>query len=144
MKTVNLTLLATALFLTLTAEKCDKGSSTTMDPMTALTGSQWNLASLAGEAVKLPEGVKTPFLSLGKDSKVSGFGGCNNLMGSMKLEGTAVSFPGLASTKMFCENAQPTENAFMSALRATNSYSLDGDKLMFLDNGKELATLVKQ
>ncbi len=144
MKTIHLSIFASALFFTLTAEKCDKNPSAAMDPTTALTGTQWNLSSLAGEAIKLPEGVKTPFLLLGKDNNLSGFGGCNNLMGSMKLEGTSVSFPGLASTKMFCEKAQPTENAFMSALRTTNSYSLDGNKLKLLDKEKELATLIKQ
>jgi heat shock protein HslJ len=143
MKNIRLSLLWLSLFFTLSAEKCSK-TAAPVDALTALTGSQWNLTSLAGQALKLPDGVKTPFLSLAKDGKLSGFGGCNQLMGSMKLEGTALSFPGLGGTKMFCEGAQPTENAFMSALRSTNSFKLDGDKLMLLEGAHELATLVKQ
>jgi heat shock protein HslJ len=143
MKHLRPTLIALALFFTLTAEKCSK-TSASVDPLTTLTGSQWNLTSLAGEALHLPEGVKTPFLTLAKDGKLSGFGGCNQLMGSMKLEGSSLSFPGLGGTKMFCKAAQPTENAFMGALRSTNAFKLDGDKLMLLDGTKELATLVKQ
>lgn len=144
MKHISRPLIAAALFFTLTAQKCANNSNTTMDPLTALTGSQWNLTGLAGQALQLPEGVKTPFLSLAKDGKLSGFGGCNNLMGTMKLDGSALSFPGLGSTKMFCKDAQPTENAFMGALRETNGYTLDGNTLTLLNTGKELATMVKQ
>lgn len=137
-------LCASALFFFCTAQKCDKSASGSMDPMATLAGSQWNLISLAGQAIQLPEGVKNPFLRLGQDGALSGFGGCNNLMGSMKLDGSSISFPGLGSTKMFCKEAQPTESAFMTALRATNTYRLDGDKLVLLDKDKELAQLAKQ
>jgi heat shock protein HslJ len=148
MKRTYPTLLALALFFTLTSEKCDKdspttGGTSTATPMTPLIGTRWNLATLAGEAIKLPEGVENPYLSVAEDGRLSGFGGCNKLMGTMKLEGNAISFPGLGSTKMYCEKSQAMETSFMTALRATNSFRIDGDKLTLLDQSNELATLVK-
>ena len=150
MKRTYLTLLAVGLFFTLTSEKCDKdGASTstgasTPGPMASLVGTQWNLSSIAGEAIRLPEGTQNPYLSVAEDNRLTGFGGCNQLMGSVKLDGSAISFPGVGSTKMYCTETQAVESSFLSALRAANSFTLDGDKLTLLDKSKKLATLVKQ
>ncbi len=132
----------------LTSEKCDKdaapaGSTDSSITTASMVGTRWNLTTIAGEAIRLPEGVETPYLSVAEDMRLSGFGGCNRLMGTVKLEGSALSFPGVGSTKMFCKDIQPTETAFLSAMRATNSYRVDGNKLTLLDKETELATLVK-
>lgn len=146
-------LLAVAMFFSLTSEKCDKdngtdASSTASGKPSATTASMidthWNLATLAGKAIRLPEGVENPYVNLLEGDRISGFGGCNKLMGTVKMDGSSMSFPGLGSSKMFCEKTQDLENSFMTALRATNSFKLDGDKLTLLDKSKELATLVKQ
>ena len=143
MKPIRLPLLALLMFCTLTANKCSKADGTPMDPMTALAGSRWNLQTLAGRAFQLPEGVENPYITLGTDGALSGFNGCNSLMGTMKVDAGSLSFPGLGSTKKFCDNAKATESGFMNALRATNSFTLDGDVLTLLDKEKELATLRK-
>lgn len=150
MKRTSLALLAFALFFSLTSEKCDKdagsanASASTPAPMESLIGTRWNLATVAGEAIRLPEGIEHPYLSVAEDKRLSGFGGCNKLMGSVKIEGSAISFPGIGSTKMFCEKTQAVETSFLTAMRATNSFKLDGNTLTLLDKSKELATLVKQ
>lgn len=150
MKRKHLTLLAVALFFSLTSEKCDKdggsanASTTTPAPMTSIIGTRWNLSTVAGEAIRLPEGTENPYLSVAEDNRLTGFGGCNKLMGSVKLDGNAISFPGVGSTKMFCKETQAVETSFLTALRATNSFTLEGDKLTLLDRSKELAVLVKQ
>jgi heat shock protein HslJ len=150
MKRTHLTLLAIALFFSLTSEKCDKDgapastSTSTPAPKVPIIGTRWNLSSIAGEAIRLPEGTENPYLSIAEDNRLTGFGGCNKLMGSVKLDGDAISFPGVGSTKMYCKETQAVETSFMTALRATNSYKLDADKLTLLDKSKELATLVKQ
>ena len=150
MKRTPLTLLAIALFFSLTSEKCDKDggsastSTSTSTPMASIIGTRWNLATVAGEAIRLPEGKENPYLSIAEDNRLAGFGGCNKLMGSVKLDGNAISFPGVGSTKMYCQETQAVETSFLTALRATNSFTLDGDKLTLLDKSKALATLVKQ
>ncbi len=150
MKRTSITLLAFALFFTLTSEKCDKDSgaaspgsgSATVDA--SMIDTHWNLATLAGEAIRLPEGIENPYINLLEGDRLSGFGGCNKLMGTVKIDGSSISFPGLGSSKMFCEKTQPLETAFMTALRSSNSFKLDGNKLTLLDKSKELATLLKQ
>lgn len=152
MKRTHLTLLTIALFFSLTSEKCNKASgSASSDPNTrpatidaSMMDTHWNLATVAGKAIRLPEGVENPYINLLEGDRISGYGGCNKIMGNVKIDGSSISFPGLGSSKMFCEKTQDLENSFMTALRAANSYKLDGDKLTLLDKSKELATLVKK
>ncbi len=154
MKRTTLSLLAAALFFTLTSEKCDKAkaeaeaaaASSTGDPKatgTELIGPRWNLSTISGGAIRLPEGVENPFLALSPDNGVHGYTGCNKLMGTAKIDGASLSFPGVGGTKMFCEKTKELEDAFMTALRTTNSYKIKDGKLILLDKSKELATFVK-
>ncbi len=143
MKHIYVSLVACAIFFTMSAEKCSNTGTTAMDQKASIIGARWNLETIAGKAFQLPEGIEDPYISIGPDSQLNGFGGCNKIMGAVKLDGSSLSFPGLASTKMMCPAASTTESGFMSALRSTNTFKLEGDKLTLLDKGKELATLVK-
>lgn len=129
--------LAAALFMTLSANTCKKGTE-----LASIADTKWVLQTLGGEAVKMPDGVEQPWLQLAGD-QLSGFGGCNRLMGAVELAGDKLKFPGVGSTKMYCEATQATESAFTSALNKVDSFKLDGGKLKLLSAGKELATLVK-
>jgi heat shock protein HslJ len=129
--------LAAALFMTLSANTCKNGSG----PV-SVADTKWVLQTLQGSAVKMPEGVEQPWLRLSGD-QLSGFGGCNQLMGAVELVGDKLKFPGVGSTKMYCEATQTTENAFTSVLNQVDSFKLDGGTLKLLGAGKELATLVK-
>lgn len=131
-------LLATCLLMVLTAEKCAKGggSATLMD-------TKWVVRSLMGGPVEMPAGAEQPWLKLTADG-VQGFGGCNRLMGQYQLDGTKLSFPGLASTKMYCENTMETENAVKTALGMVDVYKLDGDLLKLIGDGKELVVLAPE
>ena len=129
-------LIALALFTGLSANKCKNeagGMSNIMD-------TKWAFQSLGGEAVKMPDGVDQPWLQMAGD-QLQGFGGCNSLMGSVALEGSKLSFPGLGSTKKYCADVQPTENAIKQALGQVDSFKMDGGLLKLLGGGKELAAL---
>lgn len=137
-------LLGTLLFATLTAEKCnsDGARGTGSDKMPLIMDSRWVLQTLNGNAVTMPEGTALPWLKLGKEGNtIEGNGGCNALMGSFNLDGDKISFPGLGSTKKFCAETMPTENAFMAALKRVDQFKLDGGTLQLLGAGSELATL---
>ncbi|MGV3637221.1 MAG: META domain-containing protein [Flavobacteriales bacterium] len=142
---MNRLLLGTLFFATLTAEKCSSDKPATADDakgMTQVLDSKWVLTALGADAVKMPDGMAAPWLKLGKEGyKVEGHGGCNALMGTFNLEGDRISFPGLGSTKKFCESTMPTENAFLSALKRVDHYTLEGGVLRLLGGGQELATL---
>lgn len=131
----NIALAFSFLFL-LSANKCNE----TAGGMTSLKDKKWMIESLAGSALKMPEGVEQPWLMLAGD-QLQGFGGCNQLMGQYTLEGTALSFPGVGSTKKFCEGIQPTENAITSMLGKVDSFKMDNGLLKLLGAGKELASL---
>lgn len=125
-----------ALLLILSAHTCKNGTN----GATGLLDRKWVFRLLNGAELNLPDGVDTPWLQLTGD-QLSGFGGCNNLMGSYTLGDGTISFPGLGSTKKFCEGVQPTENAIKQALGQVDGYKLEGGLLKLLGGGKELAAL---
>lgn len=129
--------IAFALFAILSANTCVKKGAP--DPA-ALLDKTWVFETLNGEKVVMPDGVDTPWLSLAGD-QLSGFGGCNKLMGSYKLSESGLSFTGIGSTKMYCEATMPTENAVKQVLGEVDGYTLDGAALKLMGNGKELATM---
>lgn len=148
-----LLLALSAALATGTVQKCNKDngpSTATTDQATGstveadLTAGAWLLATLDGKPIELPEGVPAPSLNIGTDGSVSGFGGCNRFSGQAQMKNGKLSLPGLMRTKMFCEAVQPTEEAFMKALGATNAYRIAGNTLILLDKEKELATLVRR
>ncbi|MBK7382851.1 MAG: META domain-containing protein [Flavobacteriales bacterium] len=133
----NLTI-ALLLLATLSANKCaDKNGAA---GMTNIADQKWIFQTLNGERLNLPDGTEAPWLKMVGD-QLQGFGGCNALMGSVKLDGSNVSFPGLGSTKKFCEGVQPTENAIKGALAQVQSFKMDGGLLKLIGSAGEVATL---
>jgi len=134
--------LALLLFVTLSANKCKNDAATT-GGATSLRDTKWVFESLGGEALKMPDGREQPWLQLAGD-QLTGFGGCNKLMGSYKMDGTKLSFSGIGSTKMYCEGIQPTETAITSMLGQVDGYTMDGGLLKLMGGGNELAALKAQ
>jgi len=136
-----------ALFISLSAHTCNEKTAgaigdISMTKATSLLESKWVLQTVEGNAIKMPEGTEKPWVKMTKEgSKVEGFGGCNNLFGGFELNGDAIKFPNLASTKKYCEEVQPTENAFMGALRSTDHFKLDGSTLRLFQGTRELIGL---
>lgn len=73
--------------------------------------------------------------------RVTGFAGCNTMFGSYTLTGDSLSFGGVASTKMFCEQTQHLEDAFLRALNAVQTYEVNGNELLLKSNNNTIATL---
>lgn len=64
------------------------------------------------------------------DKGVKGNTGCNSFFGNYVLDLYALSFSDIASTEMACDQPiMDNENAFLSALRDTGSYSLENNVL---------------
>lgn len=131
--------LALSLLMILSANTCKNKAG----EMTSLLDKKWVFQSIAGEALKLPAGTEMPWLQLAGD-QLQGFGGCNQLMGGYKMEGTALNFSDIGSTKKYCEGIQPTENAITGLLRQVDGYKMEGGLLKLLGAGKELAALKAQ
>lgn len=139
--------LATLLFATLTAEKCNSDQAGTggAAQLATVQDAKWVLQSLNGIALKMPEGTTAPWLMLGKEgNQIQGNTGCNALLGTYELAGEKIKFPGMGSTKKYCEETMPTENAFLDAMKRVDSFSMDGGLLKLLGGGAELASFKKE
>jgi heat shock protein HslJ len=144
MKALQFPLIALALGITLSANKCSNTGDVPTDAMAALKqGGKWGLATLKGKEPQLPEGMEeTPYIAVDSISgRLSGFAGCNRMAGTVEIHGDSISFPGLVSTRMYCEGRQQLEDSFMAALRDASTFTLKGDRLTLLNAGKELAVL---
>jgi heat shock protein HslJ len=129
--------LAISLLLVLSANKCNNSAA---DATGTLKDKKWIIQTLMGETLGLPPGSEQPWLQLAGD-QVQGFGGCNTLMGSYTMDGSALNFLGIGSTKKFCEGIQPTETAIMEMLTKVESFKMDKNGLKLFGGGQELATL---
>ncbi len=68
-------------------------------------------------------------LTLSADNKVAGFAGCNRYFGSYTKKDADLSFSGLGSTKMYCQEKMEAEDAFLKAMSEVNRFELTADKL---------------
>ena len=76
------------------------------------------LTELDGRPVVLPEGTDDPYIKLDAATRrTEGFTGCNRIMGGYELAGETLSFPGLASSRMYCAATQALEHSFRRRYR---------------------------
>ncbi|MFO1088003.1 MAG: amidohydrolase family protein [Hyphomicrobiales bacterium] len=96
----------------------------------------WTLTSLGGDAIKAE---KPPTMLFAK-GKLSVFGGVNRISGSYALVNDAVVMGDLASTKMAGPpELMDLESRFTKTLAAVNGFTVAGDKLVLLTDGKVVA-----
>ena len=72
--------------------------------------------------------------TLDDDGAVAGSAGCNTLSGAYTSAGNSLSFSPLATTKMRCHGeVMAQETAFLDAMAAVESFSIEGEQLSLLD-----------
>lgn len=104
-----------------------------------LENTYWKLTRLGDEPVIVGERQREPHLVLrSEDRRVSGFGGCNRLMGGYTLDGSSIEFSQMASTMMACAEGADVERAFTEALGRVRSWRLIGHHLDFFDQAGDL------
>jgi len=98
----------------------------------------WKLSSLWTEAVsvenfreQLPKIEITP-----EDKRFSGFGGCNQIQGSLFTEQNLIRFTDIAQTRMLCSPPNQ-ENDFLRALQSSTHFSFEGDQLILTNPDRE-------
>lgn len=107
-----------------------------------LIGSYWKLTSLGDIDSQPTVEDSEAHMVLSADGSVKGHGGCNNFFGQYLLDGDALGFSGIASTKMLCPGDNGVEFSFHNALEQTNRYEIDDRKLVLMSSGGvQLATL---
>lgn len=96
----------------------------------ALEGTAWRLETLPGQDAKALGAARQPLTVRLEGGRVSGFSGCNRLLGSYKVEADVLTLSHLAGTMMACpEPAMALESAFRAALGGPLRYSVAGGRL---------------
>ncbi len=115
---------------TMSCSKKTISNSTKNVPDTSLTNTRWKLVKMPG--LEIPPLHKEAFLQLDSTEKRAfGSGGCNNLFGGYKQDGSSLKFGPMGSTMMACEpEIMKVESAFSAALTETDNFIIRGDTLM--------------
>lgn len=108
-----------------------------------LENTYWKLLQLGTEPVAITDPQREPYLTLNAEQKrVSGYGGCNRMMGSYTVDGDKLAFGQMAGTMMACVDGMQTESAFHKALGTVARYRIVGEKLELFDpSGASVALL---
>jgi heat shock protein HslJ len=100
----------------------------------ALRGTDWKLVALGDKPVTPTDTQRVAHFLLQPDSKqVAGSGGCNRMFGIYELNGGALRFSGVGSTKMACRDGMDTESAFLAALLRVARWRMNGQQLELSD-----------
>lgn len=102
----------------------------------------WKLIQIGGGPVPADNNREPHILLHNDDSRISGSGGCNSLMGSYEITSPGhIRFGQLASTRMACMNME-TERLLSEALEAASHYELVSDTLVLRTDTALLAQFV--
>ena len=102
-----------------------------------LPGSTWELVAMDGETLA---GDAVPTLAFDEQGGVSGSTGCNTFSGEVSIDGNALTFGPLVTTRMACADpaANAQEEAFLSAMEGVSAYTIDDQGRLVLQGGPEL------
>jgi len=100
-----------------------------------ITNIEWKLTKLEGRDVS---SLNPPVTLLLDESqkKVSGYAGCNRFFGSYQSENTGITFSGMGSTKMFCQETMPIEDAYFKALGNVQAFKTTDNQLHLMAGNK--------
>lgn len=103
----------------------------------------WVLESIEGKTYLRAEGQELhPTLEIYlAEERFSGNTGCNNMNGTVKVEGENISFSNIITTKMFCVDVD--ETSFLSALKKVNNYKIEKMILYLLEDNREFLVFKK-
>ena len=110
-----------------------------------ITEKYWKLIEINGNPVVLDESMKRePFIILkDEEQRINGYGGCNTLSGSYKIEPmNRISFSQMISTMMACLHME-TEDAMKRVFEMTDNYTLSADGKYLSLNRARMAPLAR-
>lgn len=139
--------LLVSLLVALCLAACQQPAPELAVPSTSadsVIGSEWSLIEVDGKPSGVGADGKAPTLLLGADNRVSGYAGCNRLMGTYALTAAMLRFSQIATTKMACATGMELEQRFTAALNATHGYRLVDKRLELLADQGVLASFEKR
>jgi putative lipoprotein len=70
-----------------------------------------------------------------KETRMTGYGGCNRIMGRFTLDGSRLRFEEVAGTRRACLDEDGAEDRFLAALSGVRGWRIDGNVLKLLSEG---------
>lgn len=129
-------LLAIALAACDTAGTSPAGATPEPAGETGLDGTAWTIQSIGGTTLAADPPAT---LTVGSAGEVSGETGCNRFSGTMSLDGAALTFGPLSTTRMACEPPlMEQERAVLDALGGVTGWSVGPDGTLRLTGATEL------
>jgi heat shock protein HslJ len=118
------------LFLSLMAD----GGTYEFEPIPAasLDETQWDVVAINNGTQGVATVVTGTTVTLAfQKGTVVGNTGCNNYRGTYKVQGSAIAFSGVATTRRMClaTGVMEQEQQFLAALAATSTWVIEGDML---------------
>ena len=107
-----------------------------------LLNTYWKLTQLGEQVITTPEGAREIHIVLhAENQRVTGFSGCNNMMGNYVLEGDKLRFDQMAGTMMACVGSgMELEKKFLSVFPQVAHWEIRGETLSLRDaDGKTVA-----
>ena len=118
-----------------------KSKSPQVNPMDALNG-KWKFMGSIEKNFSGNLAADSPELALdAATSRVSGTTGCNTVMGSYTVNGSAFSFGPLAGTRKMCPNME-IENYLLPFLSNVGSYEIKDGRLFLYDKADKAKYIV--
>ena len=117
------------------AQQPDAPTSPSLPGNPSLLGTLWTAFEIDGQPVAAGEPQRQPSLLLSADgNRVSGSTGCNRIFGTFTHQGDTLRFGMLAMTRVACvPDTGAAENAFLAAIEATRSQTIQNQALAFRD-----------
>ena len=121
------------LLLAVALSACAGLGTPSATPTAGLEGTSWTLVEIDGRA---PAGDTVPTLAFDEAGNVSGSAGCNTFMGTPTIEGSSISMGPLGTTRMACAGAAGLlETAFLAAMNEVESFAIDSEGRLVLEDG---------
>ena len=107
-----------------------------------LLNTYWKLTQLGELVITTPQGAREMhFVMHAENQRVTGFSGCNQMMGAYVLDGSELRFEQMGGTMMACVSNMDLEPRFLGMFGQVASWDIQGETLQLLDaNRKPLAT----
>ncbi len=111
------------------------GTNKITTPATPLFDTKWLLKKIRSET-GVEEVATKAFIKFNELKKSGGGNGsCNTFGSSTTINNNEISFKNIFSTKMYCEDVQKTEDAYLKQLGKVNRFEIKGNiLLLYTDN----------
>ncbi len=123
----------TLIIVTASLFGCSAAGSPQTPAAAKLANTYWQVITIFGAPAKIGAGERELSLLLKSgDNRFHGYAGCNNYMGTYRLDPPQLSFGEIAVTRKMCVKTMEQERQFLAALAKTVSYRIEGDALTLM------------